>query len=705
MHAASKQRRSAALKAAAALWLLTGLAHAQEALLSTPCEPQSADNLTPDAQAERLSYAADFFSPFNPQTALDMVRQTPGFTLDGGDNRRGFSGAVGNLLIDGTRPSAKSQSVEEILSRIPASQVVRIELLRGAEVAGDASGQAVLLNVVRTTTAGASVWEAGAEYTDRLAPRGEASYSGRYGQVEYGIGASIFTADRSQPGGRVLTNAAGAITETVDALPSRELREAGLSANLASPFFGGHFGATGEISAHNFRSDNALSFFDALGAPTRSFKSDFEEAIRGFEIGLNYDREIGLWSMDLVGLVTRSALENEELAVTNDGAGVEISNLTQSLREERGETIVRGSFARNRIAAHRFEFGGEVAFNSLEQTLGLVGSPPPAAIPNANLLVEEERAELFGVHTWQSDDGWSVETRLAWETSTLTFSGDTNQSVEFSFWKPSLQVTRAFGNGSQVRLRVHRDVGQLNFGDFTSSAAIADERIVGGNPDLAPQTDWRLELGADIRFQGGAALGLTLTQHRYSDVADVIKLIDTRGTPDPADDRAFDAPGNIGDGVATSLDVNLSLPLTSLTPGGRLTLNGFLWQTEVTDPVTGRARIISNRPESQVSVNFRQDLSQFSWGVSYYEQGEIQAYRLNEIDTSEEGPAVNAWIETRVWGNARLRLSAENLAGRPVDRDRLFFSPDRSGSVLRRDLRRNEYDYDPWLIVAVSGSF
>ena len=75
---------------------------------------------------------------------------------------------------------------------------------------------------------------------------------------------------------------------------------------------------------------------------------------------------------------------------------------------------------------------------------------------------------------------------------------------------------------------------------------------MGGNPDLTPQTDWRLELGADFRFPGGAALGLTLTQHNYSDVADVIKLVDTRGTPDPADDRILDAPGNIGDGEATA---------------------------------------------------------------------------------------------------------------------------------------------------------
>src|SRR5262245_59505459 len=82
-----------------------------------------------------LSYAAQWYQPFAPHTALDMVRQTPGFTLDEGEARRGLSGAVGNVLVDGRRPSAKEQTLEEILQRIPAAQVQGIEILRGAQTA------------------------------------------------------------------------------------------------------------------------------------------------------------------------------------------------------------------------------------------------------------------------------------------------------------------------------------------------------------------------------------------------------------------------------------------------------------------------------------------------------------------------------------------------------------------------------------------
>ncbi len=121
-------------RVAASMLALTGAAYAQE----TPAPAATT------ASADRLSYDTAYFAQFNPQTALEMVRQVPGFSLNGGDDRRGFSGAVGNLLIDGVRPTSKSQSLEDILARIPVDQVVRIE--RGRVVARGTAAE-VLANI------------------------------------------------------------------------------------------------------------------------------------------------------------------------------------------------------------------------------------------------------------------------------------------------------------------------------------------------------------------------------------------------------------------------------------------------------------------------------------------------------------------------------------------------------------------------------
>ncbi len=689
----------------ASVLALTGVAYAQPNGGETSATPTPATT-----SADRVIYDAAFFQQYSPQTALDMVRQTPGFSLDGGDERRGFSGAVGNLLIDGLRPSTKSQSLDGILARIPANQVVRLEVLRGGAVAGDASGQAVLLNVVRTPTAGSGVWEAGMEYTSRnvAAPRGEISYSGRSGQVEYGIGGSIHSEYRDLPGWRRFYDASGAYTGRADTPSPRDFREATINGNIAFPLFGGRMSGNGQINWWRFHADNDYFFFDAADAPVSALIQDFEERRPSLELGANYDRDIGRWSLSLIGLVNRARYESDEVDLFLDGVGAQTGDLFQDVRQDIGETIARFSLARPLGARQRIEFGGEGAFNSLDQQLELAGSEAPPAFANANVLVEEERADFFASHTWRPSDPWSIETRLAWETSTLTFTGDTNQTVDLAFWKPSFQVSRTFAGNNQLRFRVYRDVGQLDFGDFVSAAATADAIIAGGNPDLVPQTDWRTELGADLRYRG-AALGLTLTHHDISNVADVVFI--------PA--AGFDAPGNLGDGEAWSLDVNFSSP-TPFIPGGRVTVRGYLWDTEVIDPLTNAPRIFSFQPESEVSISFRQDVNswRFSWGAEIFKQGEFQAYRFNEIDTNEEGPWIDLWVETTALPhNMKLRVWAANTFDGNVNRDRRFFDEDadpitpglqslgRNGANTSRDLRQRTFAEAPWVIVQLSGTF
>ncbi len=686
---------------------LTGVAYAQEAP-TTPTPTTEAAVTPTSSTGDRTIYEASGFAQYNPQTALDMVRQVPGFSLDGGADRRGFSGAVGNLLIDGIRPSTKSQGVEGILSRIPANQVVRLEILRGAAVAGDASGQSTLLNVVRTESSGSGVYEAGFELTSRgvPAPRGELSYSGRNGNVEYSLAGSVFSQYRDLPGWRLFSDQPGDVNAGRAETPSpRDFREASVTGSLAFPLLGGRLSTNAQINAFRFNADNDYYFFDALDNPDSALLQDFQEQSRGYEVGVNYDRDIGPWSLGLIGLINRSRYESDEEDQFLDGASALDGTLTQDIVQDSGESIARITMSRPLGARHRIEVGAEGAFNSLDQQLALGGSFAPPLFDNANVLVEEERAEVFASHTWRPSDVWSLETRLNWETSTLTFTGDSNQTVDLAFWKPSIQVTRTFEGNNQLRFRIYRDVSQLDFGDFVSAAATADALVSGGNPDLVPQSDWRYELGADLRFPGGAALGLTLTHHQITDVSDVVYI--------PA--AGFDAPGNLGDGEATSLDVNFSMPVPHIE-GGRLTIQGYLWDTEVTDPLTNQPRIFSFQPESQVEVNFRQDLPdlRFAWNISVFKQGEVQAYRFNEIDTSEEGPWVDLTFETTALPHhMKLTAIAANIFDGTVYRDRRFYDePDglggslgRNGENTFRDYRQREFAHAPWFILELSGTF
>src|SRR5690606_12054484 len=78
-------------------------------------------------------YTPADFAQYAPRTALDMLRQIPGFTIDISIGQgRGLGQATGNVLLNGERIVIKAGSITDELARISAANVIRIELVEGA---------------------------------------------------------------------------------------------------------------------------------------------------------------------------------------------------------------------------------------------------------------------------------------------------------------------------------------------------------------------------------------------------------------------------------------------------------------------------------------------------------------------------------------------------------------------------------------------
>ena len=125
-------------------------AAAPSAIAQSPPPPDTA------AASSVIPYPASFFAPMGPETAYDMVLRIPGFTLDDGSTVRGFAGSVGNVLIDGQRPTSKTDDVISVLQRLPPSAVERIDLIRGSAPGVDMQGKTVVANVILKKGAGFS---------------------------------------------------------------------------------------------------------------------------------------------------------------------------------------------------------------------------------------------------------------------------------------------------------------------------------------------------------------------------------------------------------------------------------------------------------------------------------------------------------------------------------------------------------------------
>ena len=115
----------------------------------------TAQNVTEDENV--VTYPASFFSRYQPNSALDMLEQLPGFLMAVSGVLRGYGSDTGNVLIDGRRPSSKRVTVPSILDRIPASQVERIELIRGPVRDIELLGEPEVANVIMRTDVPAAV--------------------------------------------------------------------------------------------------------------------------------------------------------------------------------------------------------------------------------------------------------------------------------------------------------------------------------------------------------------------------------------------------------------------------------------------------------------------------------------------------------------------------------------------------------------------
>ncbi len=180
-------------------WMLLGLLFAL--LEPASVRAQEQESATPnDGQDQQgvVDYPAAFFARYQPNTALDMVQQIPGFQLDNGSSERGFGASAGNILINDRRLSAKQDLPASILERIPASRVERIDLIRGQVGNIDMLGQSVVANVVLRGDMPAAVrWQASylKNFLDSSLDFGDlamdVSRSDRWRNIDYNTGVNL----------------------------------------------------------------------------------------------------------------------------------------------------------------------------------------------------------------------------------------------------------------------------------------------------------------------------------------------------------------------------------------------------------------------------------------------------------------------------------------------------------------------------------
>lgn len=590
------------LMATTALVLCAGAAAAQ----TPPPAPQSVQ--AEAGQQGVLVFTPDFFADQRPTTALDMVNRVPGFSVSDGDGSRGFEGSVGNVLINGSRPASKNDSGSNVLGRTLASNVERIELIRGGAPGIDMQGFSVVVNVITRSqasqqtivTGNAVLFEGGQDVYG-----GSVQFTARDGDRTWGFTLSdgLSMSDSNGTGPVIRRNGAGTIIRDEDYFNDQKGGGQSVRVNYASPFLGGKIDLTARYGLNDYEGINLQT------SPTVRRESLYAEDGSSGEFGAVYTRPLS----SRFNLETRFIHEFSDFdAVSTNRTRLSNVDSPEQRFESDGnasETILRGLIRFEQSPKLTWEFGGEVAYNMLEteQAFSIGGTPVP--LPSASVKVEETRGEVFGKGTWRVRDDLTIEGGLRMEASTITQSGDADQEKSFFFPKPRLLATWTPMPNNQFRLRFEREVGQLDFGDFAASADLEDENVFGGNIDLEPEQRWISELIYERRFLGDGIVSIGLRHDEIVDAIDVIPL-----------DDGLSAVGNIGDGTLDQLAVNVLVPMDwAGFTGGRLGFRNTWNKTEVIDPTTGEARPISNVRASQATFTIAQDITSWKlqWGGAW----------------------------------------------------------------------------------------
>lgn len=637
-----------------------------------------------------VTYPAEYFAQFNPYSVNDMLQRIPGISLARSGSRsqsrgggRGLGAGGEQVLINGRRIAGKSNEGDSQLSRIPASEVRYIEIIRGTSGELDVRGGTQVINVV-LNEALSSVSFAYEVNMDRaldgtLVPGGKISATGQYAALNYFLSAEREPRYDFRDGFESALDRFGDLAETVNRDETTDGWPISLTAN-----FGYEFSPTDTANLNfswtgndvEYDTDRVITRYQSDAVASRIFERDTQPSeSTGFEVGGDYMHVFDNGSRwKTIAIVNEKENEFERSRFKVDlSASSETKDLYLFNYEKYQERILRSSYVFNLSQGQSVEAGIERAQTVVDTSLRLgllTGAAADAGfggltpVTNSVGSVEEIRLEYFTIHNWSMNDRMTLETTLLVEDSSISQSGTLANSRDFSFFRPKVDYRFDITPSVQFRGIVQKIVNQLSFRDFTAGVDQRDDEqnSFEGNSDIRQMSWWNYEANLEYRLPNDA--GVINTQLYYQTVFDVIDNVDVS-----RDGEILSARGNTGDGRRYGINLNNSLRLSFLNqPNMLLTAGLSVEEATHYDSIRGEDRERAMGPRdggSNYSIGFRHDiprLNNTNWGFNANKRF-LNDFMVWDIDKTEHySPALSwfAWAETQAWGGLVYRFEARD---------------------------------------------
>jgi hypothetical protein len=644
--------------------------------------PPAPTEIAPTATSTaRQVYTPADFARYAPKNAYDMLIQVPSFQIRDNENLRGLGQATGNVLFNGERPSNKADDMYTQLSRIPAGNVERIEVVDGAtlDIPG-LSGQVANIVYRADAFSGQFSWkpEFRPHYTDPLFTRADVSVRGRTGAVEYEVALNNDDSARSGAGGPTLIyDGAGNITERRKDIWNTHYDTPKLSGRITwDPAgdtvanLGGHY-----QRKYDRYCEDGVRIGPGLSDRVRSVYENADSW--NYEVSGDYQFGVGPGKLKLIGL-RRFSHEpyRQEIVTTPDGGIATGDRFAQT--GDIGETIGRGEYQWKMFGGD-WQLSGEAAFNTLDNVASIavldLGAWVDQPFEGGTGGVSEDRYEGLLSFGRKLTDKLNFQIIAGAEHSTITQTG--MNGLTRSFFRPKGSISLAWTPTADfdVSVKMRRRVLQLSFYDFLARAFLNDGNQNESNNDLRPQQDWSYEAEINKKFGAWGSTKIILIYRDVEDRVDVIP-IGTNG----------EAVGNIAKAKASAIDWTATI---NLDPAGikgmRLEPRLLLQKSSLRDPFTGEKRQWNGFTDTVISLGLRHDIpaSDWAWGGDVEYAHYQPNYRRNQVDKVWEGPVwASVFVEHKDVLGLTVRASVRNIANARSKRDRTAYTGVRGESPV-----------------------
>lgn len=642
----------------------------------------------------RIIYDIDFFEPYNPVSAEDMLRKIPG--TEGllqtygfnQDDKRGLRSNTDQILINGKRLTGKQVKSSVFLSNLPAVSVKRIELITGNVRELDTEVGSRVINVILKEDAstgsgviegGITAWNNGPEQLSTAL-----SYNGDFNGISYTTSFSIKPFSSSVDIIDVFKNPEGeTLSREKEVQRPKQLQYLGRG-SISYDTVRGNVSLNGLIDHLPVNKRYTTNFFsnssDNFSIPTGNFIDKIDGENTKWEISgdvtYNFNKVFKLTTL----FVYSNAI-NDRNNTNFENINDDIIQLGGDNRDKtESEKIIRTTFDLNLNKNNQIELGIEGAINTLDKSIDFYnivdGTQAGIPIINADQEITEDRIEVFSTYSWKPFNSLEIETGLAGEFSKLNQIGsDVSSSRSLKFIKPSFNIFYNYSPNSQFYLSINRNVGQLDFNDFIATVNREDNEILAGNPSLVPEKDWNFDLGVEYRLpRSSGVLNGRAFYRIVNDAEDLIPL----GINDSQ-------PGNLGTGKDYGLEVKASVRFSNFTKVDAVLSGSFLLRkSSIEDPFTFEKRRFGNQPEYEFKVEGSHDVKSLGlrYGFDYSKKGPEIESDFNEFDDKSTSSGLRVYLRKRIAEGKDLSLYWANALEQKTYRQRNIFNPSQiSGNI------------------------